>query len=104
MARARVKNIGFVLPAVAASAVLAWRLAENFSTTAGVVPEAAVVVLNGAGRADVCESLAVNIGAELADGVDGYRNADGRLGYSVRETLIRRDRRYGGQAVGYGKS
>lgn len=96
------KYVRLALPlAVVAAALAGCRgSAENARGMPAAAPEAAVVVLNGAGRGEVCEAVAAKLGVELPNGVDGHRDGDGELDYSVRETLIRCDERYMKQAEG----
>lgn len=98
------KYVRFALPLAVVAAALALEACQGSAEDArgipAAAPEAAVVVLNGAGRGEVCEAAAAKLGVNPANGVDGYRNADGELDYSVRETLIRCDERYSTQAEG----
>lgn len=99
---ASLKYVRFALPLlVTACALVACQgSAEDAREVPAAAPEATVVILNGAGRAEVCEAVAAELGVDPANGVEGYRNDDGELDYSVRETLIRCDERYGEQADG----
>ncbi len=72
--------------------------AENVQPSPPATANAAVTFYNGAGRGDVCESLAAKMGEDLAGGVQGYRNGSGKLDYSMRETVIVCDQRYRAQA------
>lgn len=92
--RLYLKNLILTVAALIIYAALGCRgSAENASSQ----PEAPVVVLNGAGRAVVCEGISAKLGAEPA-AVAGFRNGDGELDYSVRETLVRCDGRFSTQA------
>jgi hypothetical protein len=92
--RPYLKSIALAVAALIICAALGCRgSAEN----AFAPPEAPVVILNGAGRAVVCEGISVKLGGEPG-AVAGFRNGDGELDYSVRETLIRCDGRYSTQA------
>ncbi len=94
MMRPHLKNIALTVTALIIYAELGCHgSAENASAP----PEAPVVVFNGAGRAVVCEGISAKLGAEPGT-VAGFRNGDGELDYSVRETLIKCDARYSAQA------
>ncbi len=94
--RRYLKNISFTSAILVIYAALGCRgSAENASTP--LEAKAPVVVLNGAGRAEVCEAISTEVGVRSAS-VAGFRNGDGELDYSVRETLIRCDERYSVQA------
>ncbi len=73
--------------------------AEDGQGAPGTADEAPVVVLNGAGRVEVCGAVATRLGVGLPGGVENYRNGD-EVDYSLRETLIRCDESYRGQAEG----
>ncbi len=95
------KNVKFAFAALAIAYAVAGcsGSAEDAQGTPAAASEATVVVLNGAGRAEVCEAVAAQLGAELPGVVEDYRNGD-ELDYSVSETLIRCDERYRAQAEG----
>lgn len=74
--------------------------AEELSAPAEGAPHADVKIVNGAGRAAVCREIAGRLGLEGAAEaeLEGYRNGDGELDYSVEETMILADAAYRGQA------
>ena len=59
-----------------------------------------VKVLNGGARGEVCKSVAAKLGVELRGDVESYRDADGKIDYSLRETTILCDEKYRLQAEG----
>lgn len=92
----------FALAAVAAAFLLSGcnGKAEELTPPAGDTPRAEIKVVNGAGRVAVCREMAGRLGSEgtATAEIEGYRNGDGELDYSVEETMILTDPAYREQA------
>jgi hypothetical protein len=77
--------------AIAASSFVFWGCAgsaEDLPPAEEAPAEVPVKIFNGAGRVDICREIAAELGVDVGAEVESFRDANGNLDYSQRETTV----------------
>ncbi|MGD8718789.1 MAG: L,D-transpeptidase [Candidatus Zixiibacteriota bacterium] len=91
ISRIKWREAWLCLLTVAVSSLALWGCtgsAEDLPPAEEPPAEVPVKIINGAGRADVCREIAAKLGVDVGAEVESYRDANGNLDYSLRETTI----------------
>ena len=83
---------------IVAGALLSCKGAAEDPPPENKAPEAAITIVNAAGRAGVCKDIASGLGPGVVGEVENYQNGEGRLDYSLAETTILCDDKFRSQA------